>query len=118
MCLYALQDRVRHGCRTRAYMDVFTAGPAKHTGIAATRQVEDHAQTSRPGSASWPSWTRRKYIHVGSAAASMPQTVQEGQLALPWLREVLYAIKLALYSPRPVHPGLQAESVYRGRRCI
>jgi hypothetical protein len=31
------QNAVRHGCRTRAYMDVYTAVLKKHTDVRAVR---------------------------------------------------------------------------------
>ena len=39
-CVLTYQDRERHGCRARAYMDVFTASPEKLIHIPASPTVQ------------------------------------------------------------------------------
>ncbi len=39
-CVLTYQDRERHGCRARAYMDVFTASPGKLIHIPAPPTVQ------------------------------------------------------------------------------
>ncbi|PPT37121.1 hypothetical protein XarjCFBP7653_15475 [Xanthomonas arboricola] len=60
----------RHGCRHRAPRDGFTACPASGEGTAPS--------TLRVGAGPLPAHhrrTRRKYVPVGSYAASMPRKV-------------------------------------------
>src|SRR5690625_2986961 len=83
-----LQDRVRHGCRARDYRDVFTACPggrsSSPTPCLNIERLAISNGTPRIGALTkwyergWPSPTRRKYIPIGSGAASLLHTVREG----------------------------------------
>src|SRR5690625_7395955 len=83
-----LRDRVRHGCRARDYRDVFTACPGgrsssptpylniEHLGLS--NVIPHIGALPKCYERGWPSRTRRKYIPIGSGAASLLHTVREG----------------------------------------
>ena len=82
----AFRDRQRHGCRCRAYRDVFTACPGRHNPrlriLASKDQNENCVRACGGGAASdqqWRAWWVARPMMVRKAqVASLPLTVPQG----------------------------------------